>query len=209
MSLSNLAALILLLVAAAMPGRAYGHYLLVLAPCHALVCGFLWRATVVFIARRRPAARTVLAIGLAVCVLAAGSLYVAFRLAHKSQFGFSSSGPEAGFQAEMADAIRSNTPNEEPIQVYGNASWIYLASDRLAATKYHYIPLKGEPPALRGEVLGLIEDARPRVIIDVDDRLKATGFDLLQYSLVYQQVDNGLPMTYRVYALPQEIPSQG
>ncbi|MDR1441647.1 MAG: hypothetical protein LBJ02_04540 [Bifidobacteriaceae bacterium] len=176
---ANLIAIPLLFLLIVLPGRAYGHYMMQLLPCYALPFGLVCYGIACLV--RRAGVKALATAGLAALTVTAGGLYPDLRTSADRALETVGASPDTVF-AEMVQEIKANTEPGQTIQVYANQSWVYLATERDAATRYHYLPFSGGgSPEMRREVLDLMEAAKPQVIVDVSGVLAATDFDLSGY----------------------------
>lgn len=74
---------------------------------------------------------------------------------------------------ELIEVIQENTSEEEKIQVIGNYNFIYVLSERLAASRYSYqVPIAGVDEGIRKEFFEDMKHYRPKMVV-VQDYMNA------------------------------------
>ncbi|MDR1392953.1 MAG: hypothetical protein LBJ62_03150 [Bifidobacteriaceae bacterium] len=183
LAIVNLIAMPVMFAIIVWPGRFYPHYMMQFLPLYVLPLGAVWYAIIRLIRRRTLLTAT--ASGLAVLGLVLAVLWPGFQASRTWAASVSAGSTPPAFD-QLVDVIRQNTTPDQPIQVGGSQSWIYLEADRRAPTRYHYIPFIGRGwEELRAEGMGAISDAEPKVVVDVGEVLLYGGFDFSPYDMVF------------------------
>jgi len=171
--------LLLFAVAGASAGFYFrGHYFILLLPAVALLCGIAVAGITEFLQSRHMPVAVAAAPGL---LFAAA---VVFSIFQERPFLFAPDPPTASFRRyygnpfveaeQVGEYLRTNTPSNARLAIFGSEPEIYFYSHRRSATGYIYtyslMEDQGYAATMQREMLDEVTRAKPEYVLLVDDQ---------------------------------------
>lgn len=182
--------IILTLLMISMAGRAYDHYGMILCPMFIYPLCQLEN----YFCRKESTQNIVVMYALVLVLISAPDWKANMDAAVKAMSAPNESMNISGDVQNILQIVSENTEDDEKIIVIGNSNFYYLASERLAASRYSYqTPIAFVDEEIKEEFVNDLKEQMPRIVI-VPDYQSSSQMDIFEtredYELIYITDDN-------------------